>query len=416
MIRRVQVLNYRVLRYIDQTLEPFQVLIGPNASGKSTFLDVFALLSEIMTYGSDFTQAIKSRSINFEDITWMGKENWFEVAIEADIPETLSRDRSLRYELRIGLNEDRQLQLLNETLWLIPSNHDGSLSGRIQPAIFPFVENIPNRITHIQSVPEDWIKVINKTVAGTDHFHSETTKWRNSFRIGPTRSALANVIDDPNYFPIANWFKDYLSKGIQRIMLNSEAMRRPSSALSPRTFQPDGSNLPQVIYQLEQHHKQKLEAWVEHVRTALPDIARIFTIERPEDRSRYLNIEYRTGLVAPSWAVSDGTLRLLALTILAYIPDLNGIYLIEEPENGIHPLAVETIIKSLQSLYNGQVLVATHSPVVLGMIEPDMLLCFDRTFDGMTDIIRGTDHPRLRNWRGEVSLDTLFASGVLGRA
>jgi len=40
MIRRVEALNYRCLQYIDQALEDFQVLVGPNASGKTTFLDL----------------------------------------------------------------------------------------------------------------------------------------------------------------------------------------------------------------------------------------------------------------------------------------------------------------------------------------------------------------------------------------
>jgi len=42
MIRRIEALNYRSLRYVSQALCPFQLLIGPNASGKSTFLDVVA--------------------------------------------------------------------------------------------------------------------------------------------------------------------------------------------------------------------------------------------------------------------------------------------------------------------------------------------------------------------------------------
>jgi predicted ATPase len=69
----------------------------------------------------------------------------------------------------------------------------------------------------------------------------------------------------------------------------------------------------------------------------------IETIERPEDRHRYLQVIYENGLTVPSWMVSDGTLRLLALTLLAYGGESGRIYLIEEPENGIHPQAAETV-------------------------------------------------------------------------
>ena len=53
MIRRIEVLNYRCLRYVSQPLEHFHVLVGPNASGKSTFLDVLGLIRDLLTKGLD---------------------------------------------------------------------------------------------------------------------------------------------------------------------------------------------------------------------------------------------------------------------------------------------------------------------------------------------------------------------------
>jgi predicted ATPase len=165
---------------------------------------------------------------------------------------------------------------------------------------------------------------------------------------------------------------------------------------------------------LETEHPARFEEWVRHVREALPDLVSITTREREEDRHRYLILRYQSGLEAPSWLISDGTLRLLALTLLAYLPDLSGIYLIEEPENGIHPRAVETAFQSLSSVYGAQVLLATHSPVIMSMAELGEVLCFARSEDGATDVVPGNEHPRLREWRGGVDLGTLFASGVLG--
>ena len=59
--------------------------------------------------------------------------------------------------------------------------------------------------------------------------------------------------------------------------------------------------------------------------------------------------------------MSEGTLRLLALTVIAYLPDAGRIYLIEEPENGIHPLATEAVYQSLSSVYGSHVFITTHS-------------------------------------------------------
>ena len=84
---------------------------------------------------------------------------------------------------------------------------------------------------------------------------------------------------------------------------------------------------------------------------------------------------------------------------------------VEEPENGVHPAALETIYQSLSSVYNAQVLVAT-SPVLLSMAKPEQILCFSKTPEG-TAIIRGDEHPALRDWHGEASLGTMLASGSL---
>jgi predicted ATPase len=124
-------------------------------------------------------------------------------------------------------------------------------------------------------------------------------------------------------------------------------------------------------------------------------------------------IRYEDRLEVPSWTLSEGTLRLLALTLLAYVPDFQGVYLIEEPENGVHPTAIETIYQSLSSIYEGQVMVASHSPILLSLAKPQELLCFTKTAEG-TEIVRGSEHPALRDWRGEVNLSDLFAAGVLG--
>lgn len=61
MISRVQVLNYRALRYVDQPLASFQILIGPNASSKSTFLDAVKLLAELVEKNSVY-EVVQARS------------------------------------------------------------------------------------------------------------------------------------------------------------------------------------------------------------------------------------------------------------------------------------------------------------------------------------------------------------------
>jgi predicted ATPase len=232
--------------------------------------------------------------------------------------------------------------------------------------------------------------------------------------LGPRRSALANLPEDESRFPVATWLKGLLGSGVQQLILNSLLIRRASPPGKGRDLEADGSNLPWVVHDLEEKFPESLEAWLAHLRTALPDLEGVRTVERPDDRHRYLMLRYQGSIEVPSWMASDGTLRLLALTLPAYLPTFEGIYLIEEPENGIHPRAVETMIQSLTSVYDAQILLATHSPVILSTVDPEEVLCFAKTDEGATDIVLGSEHPALREWRGETNLGTLFAAGVLG--
>ncbi len=419
MLTTLEALSFRCLRYIRQPLGAWQLLIGPNASGKSTFLDVVGFLSDLVGEKDGVSAAVALRAPDVRDLCWMRQGEAFELAVEATIPDRLRFRRNgsytrVRYEVRVGLtSEQREISLLAESLWLKPDSP--AYSNSEQRTLFPMPPQPPTAIV-IESKrrsPSGWRPIVKKVPeSGNDYFRSETSEWNNLFRLG-RRSALANLPEDEEKFPIAIWFRRLLLEGVQRLTLNSQALRLPSRPGSPRRFQPDGSNLPWVVFDLEENAPDRLRDWVAHVRTALPDLRAIRTVERPEDRHRYLVLDFETGLQAPSWLVSDGTLRLLALTVLAYIPELEGIYLIEEPENGIHPRAVETVLQSLSSVYEAQILLATHSPVILTLAAPEQVLCFNRTQEGVTDIILGSQHPHLRDWQGETDLGTLFAGGVL---
>lgn len=89
-------------------------------------------------------------------------------------------------------------------------------------------------------------------------------------------------------------------------------------------------------------------------------------------------------------------------------------YLLEEPENGIHPLALDAVYSSLSSAYESQVLVATHSPSFLSLASPEDILCFARSDEGATDIVRGNDHPMLKEWQEGTDTRFVFADGVIG--
>jgi predicted ATPase len=421
MITLIEALNYRCLQYVRQPLERFHALVGPNASGKTTFLDVVTFLGDLVSDGLE--AAIRRRSPNPRDLLFGGIGNRFELAIEAAIPETRLRGLDvsgdyarLRYEVSIGIDEvTAQPSIASEMLRFKGDDSPASSQRMLFPEIPPVPDTIFQRTSRVGTKA-----IVSKSIkSGKDNFYPEVKRgkgggWVPSFQLGPQRSAFANLPEDESRFPVSTWFKEVLSGTVQQIVLDSLVMRRASPPGGPRVFRSDGSNLPWVVEDLRCNHPEQFRDWIAHLQMALPDLINVRTVEREDDKHRYLMVQYEGGLEVPSWTTSDGTLRLLALTLPAYLPELRGVFLIEEPENGIHPRAVETMYQSLSNVYDAQVLMATHSPVILGTVEPEQVLCFAKNDSGATDIVSGDEHPALLEWQRDTSLGTLFAAGVLG--
>ena len=422
MIRHLEILKYKAFKYVNTSLSPFQIMVGPNASGKSTFFDAICLIQDILVGGPQ--NAIRKRVSHFEEILWNKQGEQFEIVLEVNIPQNIRerlKDKEYniaRYEISLRADTVNGISIQDENLWLIKREEGNSIAnGNKEPTryLFPCEPDPPDHIT-IQKrkrTPAGWRKVISKNEPGNGYFKSETTEWNIIYKIGPYKASLAGTPEDEERFPVSLWLKSVLMEGIQFLQLNSNSMRAPCRPDVPISFQTDGSNLPKVIQNLKEKNHRFFCLWLEHIQSALPEIQDIRVKERTEDRFLYLSVVHKNGLELPSWVISDGTLRLLAQTIIPYLSERDRIYMIEEPENGLHPLAIESIYQSLSSVYDSQVFLATHSPVLLSLAKLEEILCFSRTDTGSVDVIRGQDHPKLKGWQKEVDIASLHAAGVL---
>ncbi len=379
MLTRVEAQNYRCLADISLDLENFQILIGPNGSGKSTFLDALLFLSDLLSDGLEI--AVRVRTRNFHDLVRGRRANRFRLVVEAQFPDG---DEKVRYDVAVGVDvNNEQLVIENENLVVSPG--DGA--------------------------PDRAVKILDRTSNQslfTKHDRSEQSRLEVS--AGFSALSTGNLTKTS---PAAEWFKQLIRDQVRLVSLDSNDLYAPAPPALKKTSRMTGSYLASAVFRLATESERAFSLWLDHVRTVLPDIEDVSTTPREEDRHRYVVIRYRGGVDIPSWIVSEGTLRLLALTILPYLPDAPRVLLIEEPENAIHPAALEAVYQSLSSVYGGQVLIATHSPLLLGLAEPRHLLCFSKGPAGPV-VIRGDHHPVLSDWQHDVDLGTLVASGVLG--
>ena len=173
MITLIEALNYRCLRYVSRPLEPFHVLVGPNASGKTTFLDVVAFLQDLVTDG--FDGALSRRTANPVELLFRRQGAKLELAIEARIPNDLRLKTAkpdldtARYEVAIGFDESqRQFEFKAEKFLLKQTRTKEPL----QRSLFPMSPNPPASL--LTGNRRNTKTVVNKVPGGNDNFYSET--------------------------------------------------------------------------------------------------------------------------------------------------------------------------------------------------------------------------------------------------
>ncbi|MCX7045570.1 MAG: AAA family ATPase [Candidatus Sumerlaeota bacterium] len=422
MIVEISISNFKAIRYLDLRLDDFHILAGPNASGKTTFLEAIDFVKDCLRIGP--RNAVELRVPDFDDLTYMREGGEIIIAFWLYLPEINSKYSKgvIGYFLAIGKDEQLGVHITTETLTAF---HEDKISS------------------YKKRVGEDLVKKSKKAY----YYQREDGAYKDSFVFGMDKLALSLTPPDEKRYPTANAVKRFLMDNIRYIQLNSRAMRLPCPVTQGIKLELDGSNLARVVGWLIGTTKGKkelasksrnnagkiasrvvngkktsvsgsassdvIERWTDHLRYALPDLKEIAWNKREADNAEYITLKYANGLECPSWLLSDGTLRMLALTLPAFLAPSPGIYMVEEPENGVHPKALEIILRSLSTIPDSQTFVATHSPLVIQQMGKDSLLCFSKDEFGV-HVIPGKDHPFLKDWDGTPDLATIFAAGVLG--
>ena len=423
MISRIETYRYRCLENVAIDIPKYAILVGANGAGKTTLLDIPRLLGDCLR-SRDITQAFTqqqqsrpSRCTTLKELVYCAKGDEFILGLEAALPEEVVRNlaailpaskkdsvywlKNIRYEIRLEIFNDREIQVKNEYLFLFseksrPAQDGARLRG--------------------ESPHRDWRFIIKREYGGEAKFRIETQKGAKArvSTVESTMLALPRVqFESKNDFPAASWFYDLLTQNYLFYQPDVGLLQATSPPGLQEPLMANAANLPHLAMKLQQD-AFRFNLWQEHVKTALPNIERIELKEREEDHHVYFRIFYQGGYEVTSSGLSEGTLKVLALTILPYLENLPACVFLEEPENGIHPRAIEAVLQSLSSAYESQLLISSHSPVVLANSELDQILCARLDSNGAASIISGRDHPQLKNWKGLVDLGALFAAGVLG--
>ncbi len=321
-ISRIEIDNFKSLVDFSIDLPKFSAVIGLNGSGKSTLLQAIDFLSQLSLGGMK---------------EWFAERKWK----PSDVKSKLSPKKNIEFRLEFSNDDD---------------NLVGVWEGSYNPS--------KNRCFKEKfESPTDWIHVTKDTldIGGQDPV-AITFEYEGSI--------VSQLKTDLVPLTIRNTLA--LIKNVQSLDLLSPEWLRQRTRESSGTLGLGGQNLASFVHEMKEQHRLELAHKLMQIYPRLSAL-----LSKPL-RSGWKQIDIQeefqsngssVKMTTEARHVNDGMLRLIA--ILAELASEHQFLLFDEIENGINPELVEFLLASMTGS-NKQVLVTTHSPMILNYLEDDV--------------------------------------------
>lgn len=329
-VTRIQLKNWKNFQEVDVPLSARTFLVGPNAAGKSNFLDAFRFMRDIVLHGLGKSVACRGG---------IKKLRCLFARLDADIRLFFTLDEIWEYELELTHVKDMPrvkkevVRLEGNTVLKRPDEEDESDGQRL-----------------VQTALEQ--------VSANREFR----KLAEFFRSMEYRHILPQVVRDPQGFSSIPVENDPYGRDIVRQIWNTSKktrearLKRMDEALRLAVPSLAGLNVEMEESSGQPHFKAKFQHW------------------RPN------------GAIQDESSFSDGTLRLIALFWM--LMEKGGPLLLEEPELSLHEEVVRQLPAMFARLARGksrrQAIISTHSYAMLddGGIQPEEILKLELTDNG----------------------------------
>ena len=408
MLTRLKVSNFKNLVDVDLYLGPFTCVVGPNGVGKSNLFDAIRFLSALANHTlMEAAAAVRdqdSRTAHVRDLFHRVGDHYAErITFEAEmiVPRQAIDD--------LGQEAQASITSLRYSLELAYRETDDSLVrgalAIVKEELVPIAQRDASQHLLFPHSAKDWRKsaVCGKRhapfISTADEGENRVIKLhqdggssgrplpRSADNLPRTVLSIANAAESPTVLVARREMESW-----QMLQLEPSALRRPDEFVSPTHLGADGRYLAATLYRLARHDGQQVRgaiySQIANRLAELIDDVHDIDIERDEKRE-LLTLYVKNGEETqhPARALSDGTLRFLALAVLEIDPKMQGVLCLEEPENGIHPARIPAILRLLSDIAVDtqkpigednplrQVIVNTHSPVVFQQV-PDESVVF----------------------------------------
>ena len=395
MLTRLQVSGFKNLVDVDVRFGPFTCMVGPNGAGKSNVFDAIRFLQALA--GHTLMEA--AASVHDQDSRTADVRNLFhhvggryaermslaaEMVVPAKAVDDLGQEAEasitfLRYSLELAYRDPGDsrtpgtLEITKEELVHIAQGAAG------RHLLFPHrakdwrrsVVRGQRRVPFFISTEGDGLQRVIKL--HQDGGSSGRPLRRSAANLPRTVLSVANSAESPTVVVARREMEAW-----RMLQLEPSALRKPDEFSSPTRLGTDGSHLAATVYRMARNAGSEGTCSQIAIRLReLIDDVRGVRIDRDEKRELLtLYAQDGDGTRHPARALSDGTLRFLALVVLEMDPETDGVLCLEEPENGIHPARIPAILQLLRDIAVEtsepagpdnplrQVIVNTHSPAV----------------------------------------------------
>lgn len=411
MLTKLEVNGFKNLLGVSIEFAPFTCIAGENGTGKSNIFDAIQFLS-LLADTSMMDAAQQVRGVQGErlgdprDLFWNGYEHSerrmrfaAEMIVPREIEDDFGRPASptisfLRYEIELGYRPPSagekvgRLVLVSENLTHINQSD--------APAHLHFPHNAREFRRDVVFGRRSGVAFISTSSNDTDPVISihQDAGSRGKPRPAAASRAPATVVstvtgsDDQTILAARREMQSW-----RRIALEPSALRTSDSYVDPKFMDVKGSHIAGALYRIAvgeggDSDREKVYA---RVANRLSDLSglRVKSLTVNEDDVREIftiQLEESHGVRLAARSLSEGTLRFLALCVLLEDPLVQGLICMEEPENGIHPANIRSMVELVRdlavdpSLPTGldnpfrQVIINTHSPYLVRLIPADDLL------------------------------------------
>jgi predicted ATPase len=381
---RLHIAGYRCLADVDLELRDLMVLIGPNASGKTSFLEVLTLLRDGVQ--GKLGEALSKRGGLNEILSKgdYGGDN-LQIEIQANVESKFSK-APLCYRLAIIQIGATGYGIGREKLqWQAGETAD-------EPAFF--IDVGPGHVLY--SDLAEGGKLVRPTWS---HNKAELT-LAQAPRMFQEIESFRNALKQTRYY--------------SQLDASHRAVIRLPQSLTPATWTgPHGENLYSALYNLRIADKDSYQRIEEALQTAFSGFDRL---EFPVVGAGQVTLAwYQKDLPGPFYStqLSEGMLRFLWLTTLLLSPDLPPITLIDEPEVSLHPELLKLLSGLMRdAALHTQLIVATHSPDLVRWLEPNEVIVLDK--EGERATLTWADTLDLDEWLKSYTLAELWLMGEMG--